>query len=198
MEARIEVLHKLRTRAPRVRLQMTRTEAGRLSLAGVGSGLAGGIALGVPLVCYDWANGSHSALELPMAVTGWLFGLEHFAQNGYRWWPIVVGALFLALYAAVNGVAFAWLAERVYRIRALVGALAAGAAWSFVSFLLAWYVVLALARDGAPFRATLTSSLAVAPTWVWVVGFVAFGMTTALVHWALVARRAAAKPAGAE
>jgi hypothetical protein len=27
-----------------------------------------------PLVIYDWAKASHSALELPMAVTAWLFG----------------------------------------------------------------------------------------------------------------------------
>jgi hypothetical protein len=31
--------------------------------------------MAAPLVLYDWAKTAHSALELPMAMSGWLFGL---------------------------------------------------------------------------------------------------------------------------
>ena len=92
-----------------------------------------------------------------MAVTGWLFGLDHFVQNGYHWWPIVIGALFLIAYWALQGAALAGLADRVYRIRNLAGSLALGAVWSFASFMLFWYMLLPIARDGAPFRLTATA-----------------------------------------
>src|SRR5207244_8602391 len=106
---------------------------------------------------------SPSALELPMAVTGWLFGLDHFVQNGYRWWPIAIGALFLLAYWGALGLAFAGLADRVYRVRTLSGSLALGAVWSFVSFMFFWYMLLPIARDGAPFRLTAAGEF-VAPT----------------------------------
>ena len=70
--------------------------------AGVGIGLIGGAVLAAPLVLYDWLRVAHSALELPAAVTAWLFGLDHFVQNGYRVWPFIVGALCL-VGAAVAG-----------------------------------------------------------------------------------------------
>jgi hypothetical protein len=135
------------------------------------------------------AKASHSALELPMAVTGWLFGLDHFARNGYHWWPIVVGALFLLAYWSVLGVAFAGLADRVYRVRTLAGSLMLGAVWSFASFMLFWYMLLPIARDGAPFRITAAAtSEFVAPNWVWILGFALSGLATGLAYRALAAR----------
>ena len=122
MEAHAHFLDRIRGHAPHLQ-QVDRDESssGRLMAAGIASGLVGGLILAVPLVIYDWAKASHSALELPMAVTGWLFGLEHFVRNGYDWWSIVIGALFLVAYWAAMGVVFAGLAERVYRVRTLAG-----------------------------------------------------------------------------
>jgi hypothetical protein len=69
--------------------------------------------MSVPLVIYDWTKDSHSALELPTAVTAWLFGLDHFARNDYHWWPIVIGMAFLLAYWGLTGLAFAGIADRV-------------------------------------------------------------------------------------
>jgi hypothetical protein len=142
-----------------------------------------------------WAKASHSALELPMAVTGWLFGLNHFARNGYHWWPIVIGALFLLAYWALQGLVFAGLADRVYRLRTLAGSLALGAVWSVASWLFFWYMLLPIARDGAPFRVTAAVPTAfVAPSWVWILGFAVSGVVTGGIYRAL-SRRAATEPA---
>jgi hypothetical protein len=144
--------------------------------------------MAVPLVVYDWVKAGHAALELPMAVTGWLFGLEHFAQNGYRWWPIVIGAALLIAYLLVSGLVFAGLADRVFTVETLAGSLAAGFAWAVASFMFFWYMLLPIARDGAPFRATAASTLLVAPTWVWIVGFVALGLASGLAYRAVRGR----------
>ena len=69
-----------------------------IALLGTFCGLAGGLLLALPLVIYDWAKASHAALELPMAVSAWLFGLNHFDQNGYLVWAIIVGAVILLAY----------------------------------------------------------------------------------------------------
>src|SRR3989442_12147421 len=139
MEARAEFLHRLREHVPHLHLSHRQaTSTGRLTLVGLAAGVGGGLVLGAPLVIYDWAKASHSALELPMAVSGWLFGLDHFARNGYHWWPIGIAALFLLAYWGVLGMAFAGLADRVYRVRTLAGSLALGAVWSFVSFMFFW------------------------------------------------------------
>ena len=153
--------------------------------AGVQIGLIGGALLAAPLVLYDWASDAHSALELPMAVTGWLFGLNHFVQNGYQWWPIIVGTVFLIAYWALFGMAFAALADRVFAVKTFVGSVASGFIWGIVSFVSFWYVLLAIARDGAPFRATATSSVLVAPNWVWILGFVVSGLASGLAYHAL-------------
>lgn len=163
----------------------TLVETRRVS-AGVAIGLVGGGLLALPLVVYDWARAAHSALELPMAATGWLFGLEHFVQNEYRWWPIVIGAAFLALYCVLSGLVFAGIADRVLALSTWAGSIAAGLAWGVLSFMVFWTVLLPIARDGAPFRATTLSTTAVAPTWVWVLSFVLLGVgsgiTFAAVH----------------
>ena len=62
---------------------------------GIVAGLAGAVALAVPLVVWDWAHAAHRALELPMAATAWPFGLEHFSNEQNVWWPIVIGAALL-------------------------------------------------------------------------------------------------------
>lgn len=149
-------------------------------VVGIGSGLAGGVLVAAPLVIYDWVRAGHSALELPMAATAWLFGLGHFVQNGYSWWSIVIGAAVLVAYSALSGLVFAGLADAVYGIRSLAGSIAAGVAWSFVSFMLFWYMLLPIARDGAPFRVTAASALSVAPNWVWILGFALFGIATGI------------------
>jgi hypothetical protein len=190
MQARAELLHRLREHVPH--LHLARREAAssrRLIFVGLASGIAGGLALGAPLVIYDWAKASHGALELPMAATAWLFGLGHYIRNGYHWWPIVIGTLFLLAYAAVQGLAFAAIAERVYRVRTLVGSLALGAAWGFVSFMFFWYMLLPIARDGAPFRVSAVAPGSfVAPNWVWILAFTLSGLATGACFWALSKR----------
>ena len=54
--------------------------------AAIGSaiGIAGGIALAVPVVLYDWISSSHSVWELPMAATSWMFGMSHFEAERVR------------------------------------------------------------------------------------------------------------------
>jgi hypothetical protein len=187
MEARAEFLHRLREHVPH--LHFTHRQAmgtSRLTLVGLASGVGGGLVLAAPLVIYDWVKGSHSALELPMAVSAWLFGLGHYTRNGYHWWPIVIGALFLLAYWGAHGLAFAGIADRVYRVRTLTGSLALGGVWSFVSFMFFWYMLLPIAREGAPFRATAADpTLFVAPNWVWILGFALLGLVTGGVYAAL-------------
>jgi len=196
LEAHAHFLDRIREHVPHLHQVHRETRsATRPMLVGIASGIAGGVILAVPLVIYDWAKASHSALELPMAVSGWLFGLNHFARNGYHWWPIVIGALFLLAYWAVMGVVFAGLADRVYRVRTLAGSLALGVVWSFVSFMFFWYMLLPIARDGAPFRMTASAAVAfVAPNWVWILGFALFGLATGACY-RLFGSRTAARPA---
>ncbi len=191
MEAHAHFIDRLREHVPHLHLvHRETTSPRRLTATGIVAGVVGGLVLAAPLVIYDWAKASHSALELPMAVTGWLFGLDHFGRNSYHWWPIVIGALFLLAYWSVLGSCFAGLAERVYHVRTLAGRLALGAVWSFVSFMLFWYMLLPIARDGAPFRQTATAAGAfVAPNWVWILAFTLSGVATGLgLHALAVAR----------
>jgi hypothetical protein len=157
----------------------------RKALIATAAGLAGGLGMAVPLIVYGWANAAHSALELPMAATAWLFGLGHFAQNGYQWWPIVAGIGLLALYALVHGAVFGAVADRFLRLRTLPETIGAGLAWGFVSWMFFWYTRLPIARGGAPFRLTATSNMFVAPTWVFLVGFTMLGIVTSLTYWIL-------------
>jgi hypothetical protein len=187
MEARAEFLHRLREHVPHLHFAHQQAMGTRrLTMVGLASGVGGGLVLAAPLVIYDWVKGSHGALELPMSVTAWLFGLGHYARNGYHWWPIVIGALLLLVYWGAQGLAFAGIANRVYQVRTLMGSLALGGVWSFVSFMFFWYMVLPIARDGAPFRMTAVAPGAfVAPNWVWILGFTLFGFTTGLCYRAL-------------
>jgi hypothetical protein len=146
------------------------------------AGLAGGVGMALPIVIYGWLNAGHAPLELPMAATSWLFGLEHFAQNGYQWGSIVVGILVLAGYGIVHGAIFEGIANRFLGLRTLPETLGAGIAWGFVGWLLFWYTLLPIARDGAPFHMTAASALFVAPTWVFLVGFAILGVATALTY----------------
>ncbi|MER3410054.1 MAG: hypothetical protein C4306_08145 [Thermoleophilia bacterium] len=186
MEARADFLHR-----PHLRLTVPDVLKSRLAAIGIASGVLGGIVLALPLLLWDWANGQHSALEYPMAVSAWLFGLNHFEQNGYVAWAIVVGALFLALYYALSGLAFAAIADRVYRVRTLLGSLALGALWSFFSWMTFWYMILPIAREGAPFKLT-AAGLWVAPNWIWILGYTVFGLATGLAYWALGHQKAEA------
>lgn len=150
---------------------------------GWGAGLLGGVVMALPLIFWDWVHSAHVALELPMATTAWLFGLERFSHETYLVWPIVVGLTFLGLYCVASGLAFAGLADRVYALATLGTSLVAGAAWGFINFIFFWYMVLPIARDGAPFRATAAApALFVAPDWVWIVAFTAFGLATGLFY----------------
>jgi hypothetical protein len=197
VEAHAHFLDRLREHVPRPHLVAREgPSSSRLTLAGITSGIAGGVMLAVPLIIYDWAKASHSALELPMAVTGWLFGLNHFAPNGYDWWPIVIGALFMIAFFGVSGLAYAAVAERVYHVRTVAGNLALGAVWSFVSFIFVWYMLLPIARDGAPFRETAAAGAFVAPNWVWILGFALSGLATGVCY-RMLRGRTAAQPATA-
>lgn len=146
------------------------------------SGLTGGIALLVPFVLYGWLSDEHSALELPMAAIAWLFGLEHFEQNGYAWWPIVLGLILLGALFAAFGAFFGAVADRFLGLITIPETLGAGFAWGFVTWTFFWYMLLPIARDGAPFRATADSSLFVAPSWVWILGFTILGLATSLAY----------------
>ncbi len=190
MEARADFLHRLREHVPHLHLAHRQaTTTGRLTRVGITAGIGGGLTVAAPLLIYDWARVSHSALELPTAVSGWLFGLNYFGQNDYRWGPIVIGALFLLAYWGAQGLAFAGLADRVYRVRTLTGSLVLGAVWSFVSFMFFWYMLLPIARDGAPFRPTAAGEF-VAPPWVWILGFTLSGLMTGVCYRALRTRDA--------
>ncbi len=187
VEARAEFLHK-----PHLRLTVPQALKARTALVGLGCAAFSGAVLALTFILWDWTHGAHSALEYPMAVSGWLFGTNHFTPNGYQAWPIVVGALFLLGYFAVSGIAFAALAERVYHVRTLAGGLALGAVWSFFSWMLAWYMVLPIARDGAPIGGPAGAGQ-VAPSWVWILGYTAFGLAAGLAYVALAQRRHAAR-----
>jgi hypothetical protein len=118
-------------------------------------GLAGGLAMALPLIVYGWASSAHSALELPMAATSWMFSLHHFTQNGYEWSSIAFGTLLLAAYAIAHGVVFGGFADRFLRLTTVPEAIGAGLAWGFVSWLFFWYTMLPIARGGAPFHAVV-------------------------------------------
>ena len=113
-----------------------------------------------------------------------LFGLAHFSNDQNLWWPIVLGVIILAAYWAVSGVVFTALVDRFVRVSRPAAALAAGAAWSFVSFIFFWDMLLPIARDGAPFRSA-SGVVGVAPNWVWILGFTLFGVATGVGYWAL-------------
>ena len=183
MEARTELHGHLRLSAgigsPRP-LALSRKAA-----IATGCGIAGGLGFAVPVVLYDWARTAHAALELPMAATAWLFGLSHFTQNGYLWWPIVLGVLFLLVYWIAQGTIFGAVADRFLELRTLPETIGAGLAWGFVSWLAFWYTLLPIARDGAPFRATVGSALVVAPTWIYILGSAVLGVTTSLAYWVM-------------
>jgi hypothetical protein len=198
MEAHAHFLDRLREHVPHLHVTHRQTTStGRLMKVGFASGLGGGLVMAAPVVVYDWAKASHSALELPMATTAWLFGLDHYARNGYRWWPIVIGALFLLAYAGAQGLAFAGLADRVYRVRTLTGSLALGGVWSFASFMFFWYMLLPIAREGAPFRVSAGAAGSfVAPNWVWILGFTLSGFTTGIC-WNAFRMRVATQPTAA-
>lgn len=150
-----------------------------LFAVGLGSGLFGGIALVAPIVIWDWVRAGHHAFELPMAATAWLFGLEHFSHERYLAWPLVIGVALLTAYVALSGLAFTALADRVYGATRPLASLAAGFAWSFVSFIFFWDMLLPIARGGAPFRAASgAAGLFVAPTWLWILAFTLLGLVT--------------------
>jgi hypothetical protein len=152
---------------------------------GLGSGLFGGIALALPIVLWDWARSGHLAFEFPMAATAWLFGLEHFSHDSYLMWPLVIGVACFSAYVALSGLVFTAVADRVGIVGPSAG-LAAGAAWSFVSFVFFWGMLLPIARDGAPFRAAAGAAQPfVAPNWVWILGFTLFGLVTGACYAAL-------------
>lgn len=169
----------------------TRTKA----FIATATGLTGGLAMALPIVIYGWATSAHSALELPMAATAWVFGLDNFSQNGYDWSSIAVGVLLLAAYGIAHGAIFGGLADRFLRLTTLPEALGVGIAWAFVSWLFFWYTLLPVARGGAPFHAagavtawglpTIGLTMSVAPTWVFLVGFAALGLATSIGYWAL-------------
>jgi hypothetical protein len=98
MEARAE---RLKRHRPQLHLlPREAVEEHPIALLGTFCGLAGGLVRALPLVIYDWAKASHAALELPMAVSAWLFGLNHFDQDGYVVWAIIVGAVIARLLGA--------------------------------------------------------------------------------------------------
>jgi hypothetical protein len=161
--------------------------------AAIGSaiGIAGGLALAVPVVLYDWISSSHSVWELPMAATSWMFGMSHFEVNGFDGWSVLIGILLLVGYAIASGAVFEFLADRVMRLTATVDVVAAGLGFGFASWLFFWYTLLPIAHHGEPFYAATvlvpipllgTLLISVAPIWVFVLGFALLGLTTAFAY----------------
>jgi hypothetical protein len=171
---------------PRANLNEARGGQRRLTplewlAVGLGSGLFGGLAMALPLIIWDWIQSGHEALELPMAATAWLFGLQHFSVESYLAWPILVGAVLLTCYWALSGLVFTRLAEQISGASRPLASLAAGFGWSFVSFIFFWDMLLPIARDGAPFRASISPLVDVgyvAPNWVWILSFTLMGLVT--------------------
>jgi hypothetical protein len=160
--------------------RLTRVEWIETSVA---TGLLAGVVMTLPLLLWDWTKSSHLALELPTATTAWLFGLQHFSHQAYHFWPVVLGFGFWCLYWIASGFAFTGIAGRVYAITGFGKSLALGAAWSVVNFIFFWYMLLPIARNGAPFRATAsTPGQFVAPDWVWILAFTAFGLAVGLFY----------------
>jgi hypothetical protein len=148
-------------------------------VTGSAAGLLAGVLMAVPLLLWDWARASHIALEVTTAPTAWLFGLNHFSHDTYRAGPIALGIVSLCVYWIVSGLVFTAIADRLFGIDSAGKSLIAGAAWSFVSFVFFWYMLLPIARDGAPFRETAVApGLFVAPNWVWILAFTIFGVAT--------------------
>lgn len=148
-------------------------------VTGSAAGLLAGVLMSIPLLLWDWARASHIALELTTAPTAWLFGLDHFSHDTYRAGPIAIGIVALAVYWIASGLVFTAIADRLFGIDSAVESVIAGAAWSFVNFLFFWYMLLPIARDGAPFRETAVApGLFVAPNWVWILAFTIFGVAT--------------------
>ena len=146
----------------------------------------GGVALLAPIVLWAWNAAGHGAFDVLMAPTAWLFGLQHYSQTSFGGWSALLGLVLIVAYVVVSGLVFSALADRVYGIRGPVGGVAGGLAWAFVSFIFFWYMLLPLARLGAPFRAApATPELFVAPTWVWILGFTLLGLVSGLVYGAL-------------
>jgi hypothetical protein len=165
-----------------------RLAPGESLAVGLGSGLLGGLALAVPIVIWDWVHSGHRAFELPMAATAWLFGLQHFGNDRYLAWPVVIGIVLLAAYAALSGLAFTGLADRVFGVTRPVASVAAGFGWGFVSFIFFWDMLLPITRNGAPFRTVPgagAAQLFVAPNWVWILGFTLLGLVTGACYAAL-------------
>jgi hypothetical protein len=173
-----------------MRTDKQRLTPGEWLAVGLGSGLFGGLAMAAPLVVWDWARSSHVALELPMAATAWLFGLEHFSHESYLAWPILIGSVLFAAYWVLSGLVFTWLADRLGVARP-AASIAAGLAWGFVSFIFFWDMLLPIARDGAPFRVPggaadlFVEPTFVAPNWVWILGFTLLGLVTGACYAAL-------------
>jgi hypothetical protein len=180
---------------PRANLEEPRAGERRLApiewlAVGLGSGLAGGLAMAAPLVIWDWVRSGHLALELPMAATGWLFGLQHFSHESYLAWPILIGAVLFAAYWTLSGLVFTKLADAFTSVSRPLTSLAAGFAWGFVSWIFFWDMLLPIARDGAPFRTPGSPTMFseptfVAPNWVWILAFTLMGLVTGACYAAL-------------
>ena len=155
-----------------------RLAAREVVAVGIASGLLGALALAVPVVLWGWARDGHRAFEYAMAPTAWLFGLQHFSNTDYHWWSLALGIALLAAYGAISGIVFTALADRVFGVVRPLPSLAAGLAWSFVSFIFFWDMLLPIARDGAPFRVAPNTAAFVAPNWVWILGFTLLGLAT--------------------
>lgn len=159
---------------------------------GTAIGLAGGVALAVPIMLWDWASSTHSFWELPMAATSWVFGMSHFEANGFDAWSVLIGILLLAGFAIASGAVFEFVGDRVLRLRSTVGTVATGLGFGFVAWMFTWYTLLPIAHNGAPFHetaivmslpvSTLAATVSVAPVWTFVLGFALLGLTTATVY----------------
>ena len=78
-----------------IRPASARSLAPARAAIGTAIGIAGGLALAVPIMLYDWISSTHSVWELPMAATSWMFGMSHFEVNGFDGWSVLIGILLL-------------------------------------------------------------------------------------------------------
>ena len=162
-----------------------RSSGGAWVRAGVGGGLAAGIAMASFVMLYGLLFEEDGAFfDAPMAIWAWLFGAEHYGDAANHVGPIVLGIGAHMTNALVVGLAFAAIAAAV-RVREIAPATVLAVAYALVVWILMRFVVLPLNEE----EARMLTSDTVAPQWVWWLAHVAFGITLGVVFARLIRGR---------
>lgn len=87
----------------------------------------------------------------------------------------VLGAIGHMMNSAILGIAFAFIAAKVFRLSGMTEAILAGTAFALVVMAIMWTVLLPLSPNGTIVKDS-------AALWIWVLGHVAYGMTGGLLY----------------